>query len=94
MKPVIRVPFFEIGIKNYVYGDEAMRYAHAADRAAEKYDVDVLFIAPAVEIRNIASHSKNLIIVASYMDTLYPGRGMADILPEGRRRKGRGGQPL
>ncbi|HHT65296.1 MAG: triose-phosphate isomerase [Caldicoprobacterales bacterium] len=82
MKPVIRTPFFEIGTKNYIWGDTVLEYAKAADAAAEKYDIDVLFITPVVEIRRIAENTKNLIILAPYMDTLRPGRGMADILPE------------
>lgn len=82
MRPVIRAPFFEIGTKNYIWGDTVLEYAKAADAAAEKYDIDVLFITPVVEIRRIAENTKNLIILAPYMDTLRPGRGMADILPE------------
>jgi triosephosphate isomerase len=82
MKPVIRAPYFEIGTKNYVWGDKVLEYAKAADAAAEKYDIDVLFITPVVEIRRIAENTRNLIILAPYMDTLRPGRGMADILPE------------
>ena len=46
MKPVIRTPYFEVGTKNYVYGDKLLEYARAADAAAEKYDIDVLFIGP------------------------------------------------
>jgi len=82
MKPKIRTPFFEIGTKNYIWGDAVLELAKAADEAAEKYDIDVLFITPVVEIRRIAENTKNLIILAPYMDTLRPGRGMADILPE------------
>lgn len=83
MKPSIRAPFFEIGTKNYVYGDQLLAYALAADRAAERYDIDVLFICPAVEIRRVSEATKHLIVLAPYMDTLRPGRGMADVLPEG-----------
>lgn len=88
MKPKIRAPYFEIGTKNYIYGDKVLEYAIAADKAAEKYDIDVLFICPAVEIRQVAQNTKNLIILAPYMDTLRPGRGMADILPEGLKTAG------
>lgn len=88
MKPVIRTPYFEIGTKNYVYGDTLLEYAKAADRAAEKYDIDVLFITPAVEIRRVAENTKHLIVLAPYMDTLRPGRGMADILPEALKAAG------
>ena len=88
MKQKIRVPYFEIGTKNYIYGDTVLEYAIAADKAAEKYDIDVLFICPAVEIRRVAENTKNLIILAPYMDTLRPGRGMADVLPEGLKAAG------
>lgn len=82
MKQTIRTPYFEIGTKNYIYGDKVLEYAIAADKAAEKYDIDVLFICPAVEIRRVCENTKHLIVLAPYMDTLRPGRGMADILPE------------
>ena len=88
MKPTVRVPYFEIGTKNYVYGDTLLEYAIAADKAAEKYDIDVLFICPAVEIRRVRENTKNLIVLAPYMDTLRPGRGMADVLPEGLKAAG------
>lgn len=82
MKQTVRTPYFEIGTKNYIYGDKVLEYAIAADKAAEKYDIDVLFICPAVEIRRVCENTKHLIVLAPYMDTLRPGRGMADILPE------------
>lgn len=88
MKPKIRTPYFEIGTKNYVYGDTVLEYALAADKAAEKYDIDVLFITPAVEIRRVVENTKHLIVLAPYMDTLRPGRGMADILPEALKAAG------
>ncbi len=88
MKPVIRTPYFEIGTKNYIYGDTVLEYAKAADKAAEKYDIDVLFITPAVEIRRVVENTKHLIVLAPYMDTLRPGRGMADILPEALKAAG------
>lgn len=84
----IRTPYFEIGTKNYIYGDQVLEYARAADAAAEKYDIDVLFITPCTEIRRVAENTKRLIVLAPYMDTLRPGRGMADILPEGLKAAG------
>lgn len=82
MKQQIRTPFFEIGVKNYIYGDDVLALAKAADAAALRYDIDVLFIAPYVDIRRIAENCENLIVFAPYMDTLRPGRGIADVLPE------------
>lgn len=88
MKPAIRTPYFEIGTKNYIYGDTVLEYAKAADAAAEKYDIDVLFTTPPTEIRRLAENTKHLILLAPYMDTLRPGRGMADILPEALKAAG------
>ena len=88
MKPKIRTPYFEIGTKNYIYGDTVLAYAKAADEAAKKYDIDVLFITPATEIRRVVENTSRLIVLAPYMDTLLPGRGMADILPEGLKAAG------
>ncbi len=88
MKPKIRIPFFEIGTKNYIFGDQLLEYAKAADAAAEKYGIDVLFITPAVEIRRVVENTKHLIVLAPYMDILRPGRGMADILPEALKAAG------
>ena len=91
MKRQIRTPYFEIGTQNYIYGDTVLEYALAADAAAEKYDIDVLFITPAVEIRRVVEQTKHLIVLAPYMDTLRPGRGMADILPEALKAAGAAG---
>jgi len=94
MKPKIRVPFFETSVKNYIYGDAVYELAKAADRAANQYDVDVLFIAPYTEIRRIAENTERLIVLAPYMDTLRPGRGMADVLPEALKAAGAQGVVL
>ncbi len=83
MKRQIRTPYFEIGTKNYIWGDKVLEYAKAADEASKKYDIDVLFITSPLEIRRVKENTERLIVLAPYMDTLRPGRGMADILPEG-----------
>ena len=88
MKRPIRTPYFEIGTKNYVYGDELLELAKYADKLAEKYDIDILFFCPAVEIHRVAENTKNLFVMCTYMDTLRPGRGCADILPEGVKAAG------
>ena len=35
MKRPLRTPFFEIGVKNYIYGDDVLKMAMHADRCAE-----------------------------------------------------------
>lgn len=82
MKPVIRTPFFETGVKNYLYGDAVLDYARQVEAAGARHDVDVLFIAPYTEIRRVAEQCPGLVVLAPYMDILQPGRGLADVLPE------------
>ena len=78
----IKAPFFEIGPKSYLYGDDILKLAKAADAASEKYDVDVIFTCPVVDIRRVAEATKRLHVFAPHMDPIYPGRGLADTLPE------------
>ena len=78
----IKAPFFEIGPKSYLYGDEVLELAIAADKAAEKYDVDVIFTCPIVDIRRVKENTTRIHVFAPHMDPLYPGRGLADVLPE------------
>ena len=39
----IKAPFFEIGPKNYLWGDDVVELAKVADAASKKYDVDIIF---------------------------------------------------
>ena len=43
--------FFEIGPRNYLFGDQILDLARIADEAAEKYDVRVIFTAPYANIK-------------------------------------------
>ena len=78
----IKPPFFEIGPKSYLVGDEVLELAKAADLASEKYGVDIIFTTPVVDIRRVSEATHNIHVFAPHMDPLYPGRGLADILPE------------
>ena len=78
----IKAPFFEIGPKSYLYGDEILALAQAADAASEKYDVDIIFTTPVIDIRRVSQATKRLHVFAPHMDALKPGRGLAEILPE------------
>ena len=81
-KRKITPPFFEIGPKSYLYGDDVLDLALAADKAAEKYGVNIIFTTPVVDIRRVKENTKNIHVYAPHMDPLYPGRGLADTLPE------------
>ena len=37
MKTRLKAPFFEVGVKNYIYGDDVLKLAQAADQAAVKF---------------------------------------------------------
>jgi triosephosphate isomerase len=94
VKEKIRTPFFETSVKNYIYGDDVLEYARAADAASKEHDVDVLFVAPYTEIRRVQECTDHLIILAPYMDAIRPGRGIADVLPEALKAAGAQGVVL
>ena len=64
------------------YGQDILDLAVAADAAAEKYDIDIIFTTPIVEIARVKALTKRIHVFAPHMDPLRPGRGLADILPE------------
>lgn len=80
--PILRPPFFEIGPKAYLAGDEVLRLARAADAASVEHDVQVLFTAPYLELARVAAECPHLIVEAPHMDPITKGRGLTKILPE------------
>jgi len=82
MTVTVRAPFFEIGVKNYLYGDAVVELARAADEAARRHGVDVLFIAPLIELRRVVDATTSLTVLASHMDPIGVGRGLTKVLPE------------
>jgi triosephosphate isomerase len=78
----VKLPFFEIGPKSYLYGDDILDLAKAADAASEKYGVDIIFTTPIVDIRRVREATKNIHVFAPHMDPIPVGRGLADVLPE------------
>ncbi len=78
----LRPPFFEIGPKNYLYGDSILELALIADELSLKHNVPVIFTPPYADIRRVAENTRNLTVFAPHMDELEIGRGLASILPE------------
>ncbi|MBQ2626406.1 MAG: triose-phosphate isomerase [Eubacterium sp.] len=87
-------PYFEVGVKNYLYGDDVLKLALAAEIASKQYDIDVLFIAPYADIRRVRANTRRLFVLSPYMDLLEPGRGLADVLPESIKAAGADGVVL
>ncbi len=83
MKRKIRTPFLIVNPKAYIYGEESWELAKVCDRLAEEYDLDILFTAQHVDLRQVSAITKNIIVTAQHMDGIVPGRGMGHILPEG-----------
>lgn len=93
-KRILKPPFFEIGPKQYLYGDEVLELALIAEEASKKYDVQVIFTTPFPDIRRVAEATERLIVFAPSMDDIPIGRGLANILPESVRAAGADGVML
>ncbi len=78
----IRPPFFEIGPKAYLYGENMLKLALAVDASAGRYDVDVIVTPQYTDIRLLAEHTRRIHVYAQHMDFLPPGRGLGSVLPE------------
>lgn len=75
-------PFFEIGPKAYLYGEEVLKLARHADRMSARYGVPIIFTPQYVDISLLARRTRNLLIFAQHMDSLPIGRGVGSVLPE------------
>ena len=78
----IKPPFFEIGPKAYLYGEEMLKLAKVIDKVAMKYDVDILVTPQYTDIRLLADNTERILVFAQHMDYLPVGRGLGSVLPE------------
>ena len=78
----LAAPFFEIGPKAYLYGEDALALAKAAEAASLEFGVSVIFTPQLTDIHLIAQNTERLFVCAQHMDALKPGRGQGSILPE------------
>lgn len=93
-KKVLKPPFFEIGPKQYLYGDAILDLALIAQRASRRHHVQVIFTTPFADIRRVAQEAEDLIVFAPHMDDIPLGRGLASILPESVKAAGADGVML
>lgn len=82
-------PFFEYGPKSYMYGKQLLDLVQQIDRAAQKYNIDVVIDPQTVDINLIANNTSNRIhVYAQHMDSIPIGRGMGTILAEAIKESG------
>lgn len=84
----IRPPVFEIGLKGYAWGAEAVRLAVEADRLAVELGVTIVFDPQAVDIPAVAAATTRILVFAQHMDPAPPGRGVGAVLAEALRAAG------
>ena len=87
----ITPPFFEIGPKAYLFGDEALALAQFADALSDKFGVQIVFTPQSVDIRLLAREMKHVLVFAQHMDSLEVGRGIGSVLPEAVKMAGAAG---
>lgn len=78
----IKPPFFEIGPKAYLYGEEMLKLAKVIDKTALKYDVDIIVTPQYTDIRLLTDNTERILVFAQHMDPLPVGRGLGSVLPE------------
>lgn len=78
----IKPPFFEIGPKAYLYGEEMLALAKVIDKVALKYDLDVIVTPQYTDIGLLAQNTERILVFAQHMDYLPVGRGLGSVLPE------------
>lgn len=86
--PRIRPPIFEMGLKGYMYGQDALRLAKAADRIAADLGVTIVFDPQHVDIPAVARETEHILVFAQHMDPVTIGRGAGWVLPEALREAG------
>jgi triosephosphate isomerase len=93
-KLIIKPPFFEIGPKAYLYGENMLKLAKVADEASARYDVRIILTPQYTDIRMLAQETEHLLIFAQHMDPIPIGRGLGSVLPEAVKAAGAKGVML
>ncbi len=78
----ITPPFFEIGPKAYMFGEDVLALARHADALARAHDVQIIITPQYVDIPLVAREMESVLVFAQHMDALEPGRGVGSVLPE------------
>ena len=90
----VKPPFFEIGPKAFMYGQDMLALARAADEISRRYDVRIIMTPQSVDLRLLAENTTDLLVFAQHMDPILPGRGLGSVLPEAVKATGASGVML
>lgn len=87
----LKPPLFELGLKAYVYGQDAVELARVADRISGQYGVGIIFTPQYVDIPAIAQVTERLFVFAQHIDPIEIGRGNGSVLAEAVKAAGAAG---
>lgn len=90
----IEAPFFELGPKAYIFGDELVALARHADALSAKYDVRIIVTPQTVDIPRLVEETSHLLIFAQHMDPVRIGTGNGSVLAEALKSAGAVGTML
>jgi triosephosphate isomerase len=90
----LKAPVFEIGFKAYLFGEEALKVAKAADQISVDTGIPIILSPQYVDIARIASETEKLLVFAQHCNSLEIGRGVGSILPEAIKAAGAAGVML
>lgn len=81
-------PFLIVNPKSYLYGQQSLDLAKAADKTAAETGLQIFFTCPYADIRLIRQNTEHVVVCAQSLDPLTPGRGMGHVLPESLKEAG------
>ncbi len=61
-------PFLIVNPKSYLYGNESLKLAKAADQAAKDTGLPIIFTCPYADVRMIRENTENIIVCVQSMD--------------------------
>ena len=91
---IIKPPFFEIGPKAFMYGDDVVKLAIFCDQMVKKYDVRIILTPQYTDIYRCAQATTDVLVFAQHMDPIKIGRGLGSVLPEAVKAAGAKGVML
>jgi triosephosphate isomerase len=87
----IRRPIFELGLKGYLYGKEALELSRAAQRIAREQQLTMILTPQLIDVALIANGMDGLLVFAPHLDPVPVGRGTGSVLAEAVKAAGASG---